>query len=219
MLIPFNELFSRHHVRSEYVLHLGANTGQEAEAYAANGVKYVVWVEALPSLMPALRTHVFPYHGICLCACLSDVDGKEVTFNVANNEGQSSSFLCFGTHAQAHPTVKFTSELRLRTTRVDTLLRAHRIEIQEKERWFLNADLQGAELLALKGMGKLLERFHYAYVEVNDQELYQGCPRTAEIDAYLAQVGLLPRETKMTNWGWGDRFYARGPENQTTTPK
>lgn len=209
MLIPFNELFQQHNVKATHVLHLGANTGQEAQAYYDNGVRTVIWVEALPTLMPVLRKHVEPVGGLCLCACVSDVDGKEVQFNVATNGGQSSSMLEFGTHSTAHPTVKFSSRHMMQTVRVDTLLRSNFLEIRKEDTWFLNADLQGAELLALKGMGDLLGRFRYAYIEVNDKELYKGCPLTKEIDAYLAKFGFVAAQTKMTNWGWGDKFYVR----------
>jgi FkbM family methyltransferase len=209
MLIPFNELFRDHNVKATRVLHLGANTGQEAQAYHDNGVRSVVWVEALPSLIPVLRKHVEPFGGQCLCACVSDVDGKDVQFNVANNGGQSSSFLEFGTHSAAHPTVTFTTSHRMQTVRVDTLLKSNFLEIREEDSWFLNADLQGAELLALKGMGDLLGRFNYAYIEVNDKELYKECPLTGEIDAHLSKFGFVGVQTKMTGWGWGDKFYAR----------
>ena len=39
MLIPFDQLFKRHNVQAQGVLHLGANTGQEAQAYADQGIK------------------------------------------------------------------------------------------------------------------------------------------------------------------------------------
>ena len=38
---------------------------------------------------------------------------------------------------------------------------------------FLNIDIQGAELLALKGMGELLHHFDYAYIEVNHDYVYK----------------------------------------------
>lgn len=207
MLIPFDYLFKKHQIRPQGVLHLGANEGQEAEEYEKAKVPFVIWVEAIPSVYEKLvqRVRKYPTH-ICLCACVSDVDGKEVTFNVANNQGQSSSFLEFGTHAQEHPTVKFIDKLTLATSRVDTLLFAFQRNINH---WFLNVDLQGAELLALKGMGHYLWGFDWAYIEVNEKELYKGCPLVGEIDAYLALHELKPAEVKMTGSGWGDKFYKR----------
>lgn len=208
MLIPFKELFARHKVKTDGVLHLGANTGQEAAAYAQEGIKRVVWVEAIPAVYQALTRHIsrFPGH-TALQACVSDMDGVDLTFHVASNGGQSSSFLELGTHLKEHPSVRYVHDLRMRTVRVDTLLRNEGIGIGDG--WFLNADLQGAELKAIRGMGDLLFKFDYAYIEINDQPLYVGCPLVREIDAYLDAFGLIGVETKMTGNHWGDKFYVR----------
>lgn len=208
MLIPFKELFARHNIQTPGVLHLGANTGQEAQAYEDHHIPRVIWVEALPHIYTQLVTHLkrFPGH-IALLACLSDKDNERVGFNIASNGAQSSSFLEFGTHKQEHPTVHFVGRVTMITKRLDTLLTQNKLEVGED--WFLNADLQGAELLALKGMGDLLKKFKYAYIEVNARELYKGCPLVGEIDDYLAGFGLVGVETKMTGSGWGDKLFIR----------
>lgn len=209
MLIPFDQLWKRYRITSEGVLHLGAHLGQEALAYAALGVRRVVWVEALPDIHARLAERVAQYPGsVALRACLSEADGDKVTFRRANNESQSSSFLEFGTHAQEYPGTKFVEEIEMLTSRVDTLLREYEITIGTG--WFLNVDLQGAELKALKGMGKLLWNFDFAYVEVNEKELYKGCPMVCEIDSYLDKFGFAGAETKMMKaTGWGDKLYVR----------
>lgn len=208
MLIPFDQLFARHKIKATGVLHLGAHLGQEAEAYAAQGIRNVVWVEALPDIHMRLRKNVSNYPGhITFQACLSDKDDEEVVFRVASNEGQSSSYLEFGTHSTEHPSVVFTNSLKLKTSRLDTLLFRNGIALGE--RWFLNVDLQGAELKALRGMGGMLYRFDHAYIEVNERELYKGCPLVQEIDRYLGCFGFVGKETKMTNHGWGDKYYKR----------
>ena len=58
-------------------------------------------------------------------------------------------------------------------------------------------------------MGDLLTRFDYAYIEVNEKELYKGCPLVEEIDAYLWEYGFVGADKKMTSWGWGDKMYVR----------
>jgi FkbM family methyltransferase len=208
MLIPFEKLFKRHGGKPVGVLHLGANTGQEADAYKACGVNQVIWVEAIPEVYRHLVSHTAGFPGsIALQACVSDRTGEKVKFHIANNGGQSSSLLEFGTHLQEHPSVRYVREIELTTVRVDTLLEENNLTISGG--WFLNIDLQGAELLALIGMGELLWQFDFAYIEVNEKELYKGCPLVKEIDDYLGRYGLIGVETKMTNFGWGDRFYVR----------
>lgn len=205
MLIDLDYLYEKYHIQASGVLHIGASTGQEAEMYHKHGLK-VIWIEAIRDVYKQLCRNVLKYTGtISINACVSDRDGDIVDFNISNNEGQSSSMFEFGTHTSAHPGIVFTQKTRLHTARVDTLLKDRRIDQHEYD--FLNLDIQGAELLALKGTD--LTHVRYVYIEVNEKELYKGIPLLPEIDEYLKQYDLIRVETKMTNWGWGDAFYIR----------
>ena len=108
---------------------------------------------------------------------------------------------------RSHPTVKFISKLQMKTIRFDTLMDQFSYLPNGKHGYFLNVDLQGAELKALKGMGFWLKHCSHAYIEVNKAQLYKGCPLVQEIDDYLAQFGFVGMETKWTGAGWGDRYY------------
>ena len=229
MLIPFSTLFNRFRVRGvKKVLHVGANEGQEAAEYSRLGIKHVVWVEAhrptFEKLVRNIHTHLGRLHAMpttigevelvpgngelhyCVNACVAEEDGRRVTFNVANNGAQSSSFLEFGTHSKEHPTVKFVDRVEMITKRLDTILRELGMEF---DRSFLNMDLQGAEFLALVGLGNYLDQFDHVYLEVNEAELYKGCVLVGELDKWLADRGLQPKQVKMTGSGWGDKFYQR----------
>jgi FkbM family methyltransferase len=222
MLIQLKDLVKKYQLRPKGVLHMGANYGQEAADYLQAGIKHVWWVEAIPEVFYKLRSAMEKYSFdtvTCSNLCLSDIDGQEVVFNITNNDGQSSSLLEFGTHATAHPTVKVVDSIKLTTTRFDTYINsllytengdAYEIPVVNMGNYdMLNIDLQGAELMALRGMGEYLARFKYVYIEVNEKELYKGCPMVCEIDGYLGRYGFQRVETKMTGWGWGDAFYTR----------
>lgn len=206
MLIPFDHLWQKYQIKSKDVLHLGAHFGEEGCTYHRCGVERVIWVEALPSAYRTLVKRIDP-DDKALLACVGDKDGERVSFKIASNEGQSSSILDFGTHMREHPTVKFTGRIDMKTVRVDTLLESYSIRIAPGA--FLNIDLQGAELLALKGMGNQIVHFDYAYIEVNRAELYKGCPMVEEIDAFLEPFGFERAETKWTGNGWGDALYVK----------
>lgn len=126
---------------------------------------------------------------------------------MTNNEGQSSSMLEFGTHETQHPEVKVIATIETETVRADTLCAQNNIDLKDYD--FLNIDVQGAELQVLKGMGEDLRKVNYAYIEVNQDELYKGCALLNEVEDYLFQYGLHRRELHMTNFGWGDAFYMR----------
>ncbi|QDP54872.1 MAG: putative methyltransferase [Prokaryotic dsDNA virus sp.] len=214
MLIDFKELFRVHEIQCNGVLHLGANEGQEAQAYIDQGIPRVVWVEALPQVYEKLKAHLSSLDNkntqhTAICACVSDVDGRDVTFNISSNQAQSSSYLQLGTHKKHHPNVRYIGSTHMQTSRVDTLV-ARDTEVDfSNGGWFLNADLQGAELDALHGMGNLLKYFNHIYIEVNHEELYKGCPLVNEIDHFLAENGFRGVCDKITSWNWGDKYYRR----------
>jgi FkbM family methyltransferase len=209
MLIPFDRLIRKHHVNITGVLHCGASTGQEAKEYAKLGVENMVFIEADPDVYVKLKANVVNYpKAIPINALLSDTDNEEVQFNIANNGGQSSSMLQFGTHREAHPEVHFVGSIPLTTKRLDTLIGEFNLNVHEFN--FLNMDLQGAELLALRGLGDQIRYFKYAYLEVNQREVYQKCPKVEDIDMYLIGYGFRRVETAWSgNHGWGDALYIR----------
>ena len=53
---------------------------------------------------------------------------------------------------------------------------------------FLNIDIQGAELLALKGMGSLISYFDYIYLEVNKAHVYKKCALVNEAMSWSARA-------------------------------
>lgn len=209
MLIDFKYLFNKYKVNATGALHVGANVGEEAKAYYDNGIKRSIWIEANQDIYKLLKINLMAYpEAICFNYCIGDEEGKAVIFWISNNGSQSSSILELGTHKIAHPEVKYIDRMVMPMTRIDTLFHYKKKNI--KDYTFLNIDLQGAELMALKGMGDMLHEINYAYLEVNKAELYIGCPLVEEIDTYLAGYGLYRVETHWCgNTNWGDGFYIR----------
>jgi hypothetical protein len=128
---------------------------------------------------------------------------KDVKFNISNN-GQSSSILEFGLHSTYHPHVHYVSSFEAQTKMLKDIICNYNIHFN-----FLNFDIQGAELKALKGMESYLLNVDYIYTEVNTNQVYKGCAIINELDDYLQQFGFVRVETKMTSFEWGDAFYIR----------
>jgi hypothetical protein len=75
---------------------------------------------------------------------------------------------------------------------------------------FINLDIQGVELKALKSMESYLNNVDYVYTEVNSDYVYEGCGLIGEIDEYLLNFGLHRVETQWAgDFRWGDAFYIR----------
>lgn len=209
MLIPYDKLKNRYGVNITGVLHCGAHEGQEAQSYATLGVQKMIFVEADPDTYERLKNNLAKYpNAIPVNACLSDVDGQDVEFKRTNNDGQSSSILDLHLHKQSHPEVHVVDSISLKTKRLDTLLGELNINVHEFN--FINCDLQCAELMALRGLGDLLGYFKYAYLEVNQREMYSGCPLIGEVDTYMRKYKF---DRVATAWsgshGWGDALYIR----------
>ena len=74
---------------------------------------------------------------------------------------------------------------------------------------FVNIDIQGYELEALRGMIKQLEYVDYIYTEINTSDVYKNCANAADLDRFLGGFGFRRVATKETDQGWGDALYSR----------
>jgi FkbM family methyltransferase len=202
MLIPLHELVKKYNIQFKGILHVGAHECEELGDYLQYlPVNKMLWVEALPEKV-AFCKEKYP-EVLIENAIVSDVVEK-VKFNVSNN-GQSSSILDFGLHSTFHPHVSYVSSFEGETQLLKDILPKYPIEYN-----FLNFDIQGAELKALKGMEEYLSKVDYLYTEVNSDYVYKDCALVSELDEYLGKFGLQRVETKWCeNYRWGDAFYIR----------
>jgi len=210
MLITFKEISSvllKNNITVRGAFHVGAHDCEEMSFYSrlCLGTNDIVWVEALPWKVEEARNR-----GIenVYNAVITDRDDEEIVFNVANN-GQSSSVLEFGTHSSEHPDVFYNSWVKCKSIRIDTFLKRNGISSKDLNFW--NFDIQGCELMALKGAVENLVHVDVLYLEVNEKELYKGCGLTNELDDMLRPYGFERVTTVMTVHGWGDALYVKIP--------
>jgi FkbM family methyltransferase len=199
--VPRKELLRRqihklinHHLsnRDGGVLHIGANNAEEAALY---GDRSVVWFEANPDVMPRLQQNIaaFPNQR-AFCVLLGD-ERREVDFHIASNAGSSSSIFPFGTYFAGREGLWPDLNLRMeRTTRLemqtlDGFLAQHAIDASAYDRWVL--DVQGAELLVLKGAVNSVRLCKVISVEVSTVEVYEGGVLYPEIGDYLRSAGFI----------------------------
>ena len=201
MLIPLQKLVEKYNINFKGILHVGAHECEELNDYLKHlTIDKILWIEALTEKVELCRNK---YPNLLIeNAIVSDVV-ECVRFNVSNN-GQSSSILDFGLHTTYHPHVHYVTHFEGKTQLLKNILSKYNINFN-----FLNFDIQGAELKALKGMEEYLPNVDYLYTEVNSDYVYTGCALITELDDYLKQFGLLRVETKWTDYKWGDAFYMR----------
>lgn len=208
MLIHMNELMTKFSPKITGILHCGAHLAEEAADYKAAGVNRVVWVEGNEALINDLRDVLRRYKGNTIInALLSDAEG-EATFHITRDpEGtaMSSSILELEYHKIVAPWVKEVEQRVVPTTTIDRL--AEDFDLSGLN--FINLDLQGAELLALKGGQEFLNSVDYIYTEINRQHLYTDCVLIGELDSWLSDKGFSRVSTVWTTAEWGDAFYVR----------
>tara|TARA_Y100001970_G_C13568886_1_gene525205 strand:- start:52 stop:504 length:453 start_codon:yes stop_codon:yes gene_type:complete len=136
----------------------------------------------------------------------SDRSGNKIKLNIANNT-QSSSILKLGKHSDLYPEIKYINEMEVETNTINQIFQ-NKYNIKEFN--FMNLDIQGAELLALKGSDNILRYIDAIYTEVNLDEIYLNCARIEDIDKYLEIFGfervlLATPESDL----WGDALYVK----------
>lgn len=203
MLITVDELNNLWNIRPTGVVHVGAHLAEESTAYERHDWKPVIWIEAQPSLIEELKKKLDPESNSVIEAAVWNKNGIELELHVASNS-QSTSLLDFGSHQTSYPDITFTNSLKVKTKRLDELLKDYSCPN------FINLDLQGVELQALEGLGSMIEKFDYIFVEVNKVEVYKDCTLVGALDLFLENEGFSRQTTRwILGRGWGDALYIR----------
>ncbi|MEI7932688.1 MAG: FkbM family methyltransferase [Alphaproteobacteria bacterium] len=169
------------------VVHIGANEGQEREAYDLLGLN-VIWVEPIPEVFENLAANIRPFgRQRAFQYLLADTDGQSYNFNVASNGGASSSMLEFASHKDIWPDVHYTRTINIVGSTFETMVACEGIDLSDYDALVL--DTQGSELLVLKGCGDLLHKFKYIKAEAADFEAYAGACMASDISDYLSGFG------------------------------
>ena len=207
MLIDLRFLCNKYKFVPSGIIHIGAHVGEEHNIYSEVGVENVLWIEANKKFFDKLcnnLSHITTYKFFNYL--VSDVDDKEYKFYVTNNE-ESSSLLELEEHKKEHPHVHVTDTINLKSKTVDSIMELNKVQTEKYN--FINLDIQGAELLAMKGAEKLLSKINYVYSEINTKHLYKDCALIDEIDSFLKSHNFQRVEQKILSHGWGDAFYVK----------
>ena len=205
MLISVADLKHVYDCKPLGVLHVGAHLCEEAEMYEEFNWLPCYWVDANQTLLAAAKSNVnmsagshFFYEGV-----VWEKSGKKIQFNVTNNF-QSSSVFEMEIHKELYMDVFVNLVEERITTTLDDLIPVDSFFD------FINLDIQGAELNAIKGLGSRISNINWIYTEVNKKKLYKNIYLVNDIDDYLALFGF---KRIATYWlpgvGWGDALYIK----------
>jgi FkbM family methyltransferase len=178
----------------ENIVHVGANAGQEVWLYHVYKLG-VLWIEPIPSVFAELEKNITPYPRQRACqALVADVPNKTYSFNIASNGGQSSSIFDLGEHKELWPEIVYTERIDIVSRTLADILVKEPLKYDG-----LVMDVQGAELLVLKGAADLLSQFKFIKAEAADFELYKGAATTNELVKFLSGFDLVRRDAYARN--------------------
>lgn len=206
MLISPLELKRVFGVSPNGVLHVGAHFAEEEPLYLElnwDGDSRIYWVEANPDIAGKLSSTINSQRSLVFWGLAWGESGLVKDFYI-NNYSQASSAYELGDVTNVYKGLDEVSIVRLPTIRLDELLpKASKFD-------FINLDIQGSELEALKGLGDLLIGVNWIYTEVNRKPLYVDIPLVKDLDSFLLSVGFKRQKTRWQfNAGWGDALYIR----------
>lgn len=191
-------------------IHVGAHEGREWSTYRELGISHAIFVEANPMVFERLRNNLGGETGVLLVNCAVTDRTAPIMLHVTSQD-QSSSILRLKRHADLYPDIVETASVEVPGKTLDNLMCDLGVTAERFN--FLNIDIQGAELKALQSGHKTLRHIEAINLEVNFEELYEGCAQIEEIDDFLASMGF--RRVAITcpyHSSWGDAFYIRSAE-------
>ena len=185
------------------VLHVGAHKAEESVGYDEAGWGHVYWVEAQPNMVSELRSQLNISRNTVIELAAWDSEIASMTLHVTNNS-ESTSLLEMGTHRVHYPHISVMQEVKVRAGRLDKHLpKGANFD-------FVNLDIQGAELQALKGLEEYMPQVQWIYSEINFEDLYVGGTTIYALDDFLKRAGfVMVARMRVPKVGWGDGLWIR----------
>lgn len=196
-------------LRGMTIVHVGAHYGEEAEQYQRWGAARVIWIEADPALLPELNAHLDkvrampqgpfarltgagPTEHVVMNALVADGEGMTMTFRMFTNRDSNSIFAKRTGDDDPFPHIEETGEVvEMRSRQLDLLLEENGVAPESVD--VLAMDIQGAELLCLKGAPRLVAHVPFIETEVSQEPFYDGGVLLPELDAWLCARGFRRR--------------------------
>ncbi|HTA75972.1 MAG TPA: FkbM family methyltransferase [bacterium] len=185
-----------HMSTSRGVIHVGAHQGEEVEAYLSYGFKKIILIEANPKWCEFLSEKYKNENILIFNYAVTDLTGS-VTLQIHESRlgsTEPASILDLKKFKEYYKYIKTPASVEVPAIRLDDLFEKHQLNPMDYD--FLNMDIQGAELKALKGAPKLLGHLKAVLSEVHLEELYEGCASEKDIVDFLEGAGFRKVESQ-----------------------
>jgi len=185
------------------IIHIGAHFGEEYFMYRDYNIEYMLFIEPCTKNFDLLKLNIPKSNKIKLIKnALGNKTDKVKMFVESANQGQSNSILEPDLHAKQYPFIEFNGQEIVDMVRLDDI-------VSEKIYNFINIDVQGYELEALKGASNYLHNIDYIYSEINRDSVYKNCTLVNDLDEFLSKYGFVRLLTEWCGQTWGEGFYIK----------
>ncbi len=179
---PPDENFLKEISNCKGIIHMGAHRGTEAAVYDWFNKK-TIWIEADPKIFLDLQINISQYiNQKAYNFLLYDKDDELLNFNISSNDSASSSIFQLGKKS-LETKIKTIEAIKIKTKTFDKFVEENNIDVEEYNLWIV--DIQGAELLAMKGAEKSLKKCKSILIEVSKEEYYIGGTDWEELKKFL----------------------------------
>ena len=179
---------------------------QSIEFYNAYPNAKIYAFECNPNTLDICKKNIEKYKDriTLIEGAVCDYDGDITFYPIDKNEtkttwadgnpGASSLFKSNGTYTVEHY-VQY--EIKTKCHRLDTIMKLHNIPKVD----IIWMDLQGAELLALKGLCDFIKDVKYIHAEVSHKEMYSGQVMFKEFHSFMTNNNFILKN-RLSMCGW-----------------
>lgn len=181
----YSDIKARLATESPIIVDGGANNGSTINLFLQQYRSPVIHAyEPIPELARVLEQKFSERSNVKVYGLALGAENKTVSFNVVNNLVSSSILVPSDLNKRLHG-----EKMEIRNVVDVPQIRLEESLADSPEIDLLKLDLQGYELEALKGCGKLLQRIKIITTEIEFVSLYDGQPLFGDIDVFLRSNG------------------------------
>ena len=210
-LLDLVKLSNVYNLKVKGLAHFGAHKGEEVEEYRKLNYSPIHLFEPQKKLFKQLEKSFSRDEDVFLYNVgLGKENITSKLFLSPSNDGASASLLKPSGHLKYHPEIKFEDTENIEIRKYD--------EFDLSNVNYLNIDIQGYELEALKGSENSLNKYiKYICIEISRKEMYEGSVLKNQLDSYLKSFGFIRVSTRWASSKipWGDAFYIKKTEVST----
>lgn len=210
-LLDLGKLNNVYKLKVKGLAHFGAHKGEEVEEYRKLNYSPIHLFEPQKNLFKKLEVSFLKDKDVFLYNVgLGKENKTSKLFLSSSNEGASASLLKPSGHLKYHPEINFEDTENIEICKYD--------EFDLSNVNYLNIDIQGYELEALKGSENSLNKYiEYICIEISRKELYEGSVLKNQLDRYLKNFGFIRVSTRWASSKipWGDAFYIKKTDVNT----